>query len=93
MKVLVYYPFEAGQTRPAEIGRDVDVHEAHLMRLCDQVGGVQLEFVVLGSLRPDLLLRELAGQRPELPLLWCKREGNAAGYARLDRCHDPTPLD
>ena len=39
------------------------------MRLRDHVGGMRLVLVVLGRLRPDLLLGELARERAQLALL------------------------
>jgi hypothetical protein len=65
----------------------VDVHQPHVVRLRNQVGGMRLMLVVLGRLGPDLLLRELAREGPELALLWRQREGHPARDACLERCH------
>jgi hypothetical protein len=83
------HPLEAAQAGPAVLLGDVEVHQPELMRLLDDVDRVRRVLVVLGSLRPDLLLGELTGERSELVLLVGQGERNAR--RRSDR-HDP-PVD
>src|SRR3954452_6801169 len=67
--------------------RNVEVHQAELVRLADDVGGVGHVHVVLGRPRPDLLLRERAGERAQLALLIGERERDSARYTLADRSH------
>ena len=62
-------PSNAEQPEAAERLGDVEVHEAELVRLRDHVGRMRRVLVVLGRLRPDLLLGELARERAQLLLL------------------------
>ena len=80
-------PSKAGQLGPAERLGDVQVHQPELVRLRDHVGRVGLVLVVLGRLRADLLLGELARERAQLALLRRQRERDAAGDAGLHRRH------
>jgi hypothetical protein len=70
-------PVERLEPEAAVLLGDVDVHQAELVRLRDDVSRVRLVLVVLGRLRPDLLLGELACERPQLLLLVGQRERNA----------------
>ena len=81
------HPLEAGQLGPAQRLRQVQVHEAHLVRLGDDVGRVGLVLVVLRRLRADLLLGELSRERAQLALLTGERERHATRDACLDRGH------
>ena len=67
----------------------MEVHEAELVRLGDDVGRMRRVLVVLRGLRPDLLLGELTRERAELSLLRRQRERDAAGDAGLHLGHDP----
>ena len=62
-------PVEDREAGPAELLRDVDVHQAELVRLRDHVRRVRLMLVVLGGDRADLLLGELVRQRAQVALL------------------------
>ena len=62
-------PSKHGKLRPAEPLRQVQVHQADLVRLGDDVGRMGLMLVTLGRPRPDLLLGELARERAQLSLL------------------------
>ena len=79
---------ERRKPEPAERLGDVEVHEAELVRLRDHVDRVRRVLVVLGRLRPDLLLGELARERAQLALLGRQRERDAAGDAGLQLGHD-----
>ena len=70
-------PSKADSLGPAERLGEVEVHQAELVRLGDDVGRVGLVLVVLRRLGPDLLLGELARERAELPLLVGERERDA----------------
>ena len=74
-------PSSAPSPAPAELLGDVRVHQPDLVRLRDHVGRVRLVLVVLGRLRPDLLLGELVRQLAQRALLVRQREGDAG--ARL----------
>ena len=65
---------------PAVLGRDVQVHQADRMRLRDHVGGMGHVDVVLGGLRPDLLLGEVVRQLAQRALLVGQGEGHALGH-------------
>ena len=56
----------------------MEVHQADLVRLGDDLGRVRLVLVVLGRLGADLLLREVARERAKLALLVGERERDAA---------------
>ena len=66
----------------------VQVHQSELVCLRDDVDGVGRMLVVLGRLRPDLLVGELACERAELALLGRELERDAAGDTGLNCCHD-----
>ena len=85
-------PSNAGSAEAAERLGDVEVHEAELVRLRDHVDGVRRVLVVLGGLRPDLLLGELARERAQLALLGRQRERDAAGDAGLHLGHGSSLL-
>ena len=78
---------ERGQAQASERLWDVQIHQAELVRLRDHVDGVGRMLVVLGRLRPDLLLGELARERAKLTLLRRQRERDAAGDAGLQLGH------
>jgi hypothetical protein len=78
---------ERRQPEAAERLGDVEVHETELMRLRDHVGWVGRALVVLGRLRADLLLRELARERAQLTLLGRQCERDAASDACLQLGH------
>ena len=82
------HPVEAGQLRAAEPLRQVQVHQADLVRLGDDVGRMGLMLVTLGRPRPDLLLGERARERAQLLLLVGEGERDAAGDTCLDCGHD-----
>ena len=67
---------------------NVQVHQAERVRLGDDVDRMGRVLVVLGCLRADLLVCELARERAELALLGRERERDAAGDPGLDCCHD-----
>ena len=85
------HPVEAGQLGPAQRLRQVQVHEADLVRLGDDVGRLGLVLVVLRRLRADLLLGELSRERAQLALLVGERERHATRDACLDRGHGCLP--
>ena len=68
------HPVEAPAARAAVLLGHVRVHQPDLVRLRDHVDRVRRVLVVLGRLRPDLLLRELARERAQLLLLVRQRE-------------------
>ena len=80
-------PSNAGQAETAERLGDVQVHQAELVRLRDDVDRMRRVLVVLGRLRPDLLLGELARERAELLLLRRQGERDPARHARLKLRH------
>ena len=80
-------PLERRQSEPAEALRHVQVHQPERVRLHDQVGGMGLVLVVLGRLRPDLLVGELARELPQAALLLGEGERDARGDALLDDGH------
>ena len=87
------HPREAGQARAAVLLREVDVHQADLVRLRDHVGRMRRVLVVLGGLRADLLLGELARQLAQRLLLVAERERDAAVPLFDRRCrHCDPPL-
>ena len=71
------HPVERRQPGAAVLLGHVRVHQADLVRLRDHVGRVRRVLVVLGRLRPDLLLRELARERAQLRLLVRQGERDA----------------
>jgi hypothetical protein len=75
---------EGGEPEASVLLRDVDVHQAELVRRLDHVGRVRLVLVVVGRLGPDLLLGELARERAQLLLLLRERERDP----RRRRLHD-----
>ena len=77
---------EAG---PAELRRDVQVHQADLVRLRDHVGRVDHVPVVLGLPGPDLPLREVVRELAERALLVRQGERDALRqelFGGRDRC-------
>ena len=86
-------PLEGRKTEAAEGLRHVQVHQPELVRLRDQVGGMGLVLVVLGRLRPDLLLRELARELAQPFLLLGQGERDARADSLLDRGHAPLLLN
>ena len=82
---------EAGQLRSAEPLRQVQVHEADLVRLGDDVGRMRLMLVTLRRARPDLVLGERAREGAQLLLLVGEGEGDAAGDTRIDCGHSELP--
>ena len=86
------HPVEARQLEPTERLGQVQVHQADLVRLGNDVGRMSLVLVALGRPRPDLLLRELACEGSQLPLLAGERERDAADTC-LDCGHDPLLCD
>ena len=72
---------EAAEAEPAELLGNVEVHQAELVRLRDHVDRMLHLLVVLGLLRPDLLLGELARELAQRLLLVRQRERDAAGAA------------
>src|SRR4029450_2237510 len=60
---------ESGRPESPERFRHMEIHEPELVRLRDDVGRMRRVLVVLGRLRPNLLLRELACERSQLSLL------------------------
>ena len=84
-------PSNAESSGPPSDGRDVEVHEAELVRLRDDVGRMRRVLVVLGGLRPDLLLGELARERAKLLLLGRQGERDARGDTGLHRGHAIAP--
>ena len=89
----IEHPREAGQSRAAVLLREVDVHQADLVRLRDHVGRMRRVLVVLRGLRPDLLLGELARELAQRLLLVAEREGDAAGFLFDRRCRHLNRLD
>ena len=83
---------EAGKLRPAEPLRQVQVHEADLVRLGDDVGRMRLMLVTFRRARPDLVLRERAREGAQLLLLIAEGEGDAAGDTRIDCGHSEHSL-
>ena len=69
---------EARELRAAEPLRQVQVHQADLVRLGDDVGRMGLVLVTLRRARPDLLLGERARERAQLLLLVAEGERDAA---------------
>src|SRR4051794_20125850 len=82
---------ECAEPEAAVLLRNVEVHQAELVRLADDVGGVGHVHVVLGRPRPDLLLRERARERAQLALLIGERERDSARYTLVDRSHSLRP--
>ena len=78
---------EGGEAEAAEALGHVQVHQAELVRLRDHVGRVRLVLVVLGRLRPDLLLGEVARELAEVLLLLAQGERDARADSLLDRGH------
>src|SRR6185295_1753349 len=85
-------PVEARELEPTEGLGEVQVHQADRMRLGDDVRRMSLVLVTLGRPRPDLLLRELACEGSQLPLLGGEGERDAADTS-LDCGHDPLLRD
>ena len=81
-------PSKAGSPRPPSDSGTCRFIRPELVRLRDDVDRVGRVLVVLGRLRPDLLLGELARERAELALLRRQRERDAAGDAGLHLGHD-----
>jgi hypothetical protein len=72
----------------APIGlRNVDVHQAELVRLGEHIRGVDRALVILAFLRPDLPLREVVGEVAQRLLLVGEPERDAAGGAFLECRH------
>ena len=84
-------PSNAGSPGPPSDSGHVEVHEPELVRLRDHVGRMRRVLVVLGRLRADLLLGELARQGAKLALLGRQRERDATGDAGLKLCHGLAP--
>ena len=84
-------PSKAESAEAAERLGHVEVHQSDLVRLGDHVRGVRRVLVVLGRLRPDLLLGELARQRAQLPLLLGEGERDAPRHSLLDGRHGAIP--
>ena len=80
-------PSKQGSSGPPSALRQVQVHQADLVRLGDDVGRMGLVLVALGRPRADLLLRELARERAQLLLLVGEGERDAAGDTGLDCGH------
>jgi len=80
-------PVEGRELQPTEGLRHMQVHQSQLVCLGDHVRGVRLVLVVLGSLRSDLLLRELARQLPQRLLLVRERERDSRTDSVLDDRH------
>ena len=78
---------EAAEAGAAVLLRDVQVHQAELVRLRDHVGRVLHLLVVLVLFGPDLLGREVARELPQRLLLVRQREGDPRRRALLDRGH------
>jgi len=78
---------EGAEAETAVLLRDVDVHQAELVRLGDQVGRVQHVGVVGGLARPDLPLGERVRERAQLLLLLRQCERDACRRALVDRDH------
>ena len=87
------HPVEAGQLRPAEPLRQVQVHQADLVRLGDDVGRMGLMLVTFGRARPDLVLRERAREGAQLLLLVGEGERDAAGDTPYRLWSFGTPLE
>ena len=85
------HPVEGRQLQAAERLRNVQVHQADLVRLGDDVRSMGLMLVTLGRARPDLLLRELARERAQLLLLVAEGERDAARDTGLDSGHRYAP--
>ena len=81
------HPFECRQAEPADLLREMHVHEPELVRLRDDVRRVRPVLVVLGRLRPNLVLGELAGESAKLALLRRRRKRHAVGELGLHRRH------
>ena len=71
-------PVEARELRASERLGQVQVHQADLVRLGDDVGRMGLVLVALGRARPDLLLGERARERAQLLLLVAEGERDPA---------------
>ncbi len=84
-------PSKHGSSGAAEPLRQVQVHEADLVRLGDDVGRMRLMLVTLRRARPDLVLGERAREGAQLLLLVGEGEGDAAGDTRIDCGHSELP--
>ena len=71
-------PVEGRKLRASEPLGEVQVHQADLVRLGDDVGRMGLMLVALRRARPDLLLGERARERAQLLLLVAEGERDAA---------------
>jgi len=80
------HPVERAEPEAAVLGGYVQVHQPERVRLLDHVGRVAHLDVVQRRLGADLLGRELARQRAQLPLFVRQRERDAAD-SLLHRCH------
>ena len=64
------------------------VHQADLVRLGNDVGGMDLPLVTFRRPRPDLLLGKLPGERAQLALLVGQAERDTTGDPALNCGHD-----
>ena len=88
---LTSAPSSSESSGPPYVGRDVEVHEPDLVGLRDDLGCVGLVLVVLGRLRPDLLLGKLARELSQRLLLVRERERRARRGGVLDYSHGVAP--
>ena len=82
-------PVEDREAGPAELLRDVDVHQTGLVRLRDHVDRMRRVLVVLGGERTDLLLGELVRERAQVSLLAGQLERDSACGRLLQDRHPP----
>src|SRR4029453_13311065 len=81
------HPVEARQPEAAVLLRYVRIHQAELVCLLENVRRMGRVLVVLGCLRTNLLLREVARELPQLALLVRERKGHARRRSLFDHCH------